>query len=60
MAADVAEQNPQDAYASNGWEIDLARRELRSQGVSVPIGSRAFEILEVLVRSGGELMTQGR
>ena len=29
---------------------------MRSRGVSVPIGSRAFEILEVLVRSGGELV----
>ena len=51
-------QSPRAVYASNGWEIDLARRELRSQGVSVPIGSRAFEILEVLVRSGGELVSK--
>jgi predicted ATPase/DNA-binding winged helix-turn-helix (wHTH) protein len=54
--ADVPEQNPRPVYASKGWEIDLNRRELRSRGVSVPIGSRAFEILEVLVRSGGELI----
>jgi predicted ATPase/DNA-binding winged helix-turn-helix (wHTH) protein len=56
----VAEQSPRAIYASNGWEIDLARRELRSRGVSVPIGSRAFEILEVLVRSGGELISKYR
>jgi predicted ATPase/DNA-binding winged helix-turn-helix (wHTH) protein len=51
---------PKDAlqlpYASDGWEIDLARRELRSRGVPVPLGSRAFEIVEVLVQSAGELI----
>jgi predicted ATPase/DNA-binding winged helix-turn-helix (wHTH) protein len=45
-------------YESDAWEIDLARRELRSDGVSVPIGSRAFEIVEALIRSGGELVTK--
>ena len=45
-------------YASNDWEIDLTRRELRSRGVSVPIGSRAFEILEVLVQASGELVNK--
>jgi len=45
-------------YASHGWEIDLARRELRSRGVPVPLGSRAFEIVEVLVQSGGELVNK--
>ncbi|WP_244443261.1 winged helix-turn-helix domain-containing protein [Bradyrhizobium sp. Ai1a-2] len=54
----MAGQHPRAVYASNGWEIDLARRELRSRGVSVPIGSRAFEILEVLVRAGGELVSK--
>jgi predicted ATPase/DNA-binding winged helix-turn-helix (wHTH) protein len=56
--ADVAEQSPRVVYASNGWEIDLTRRELRFRDVSVPIGSRAFEILEVLIRSGGELVNK--
>jgi predicted ATPase/DNA-binding winged helix-turn-helix (wHTH) protein len=51
----VTEQHP-PVDASKGWEIDLNRRELRCRGASVPIGSRAFEILEVLVRSGGELI----
>lgn len=54
----MAEPSPRSVYASNGWDIDLARRELRFQGVSVPIGSRAFEILEVLVRAGGELVNK--
>src|SRR5215471_8885555 len=46
-------------YVSGRWEIDLARRELRVRGVRVPLGSRAFEILELLIRSGGELVTKG-
>jgi predicted ATPase/DNA-binding winged helix-turn-helix (wHTH) protein len=41
-----------------GWEIDLSRRELRLQGIPVPLGSRAFEIIEVLVRAGGELVNK--
>jgi predicted ATPase/DNA-binding winged helix-turn-helix (wHTH) protein len=53
---------PKDAqqlqYAFDGWEIDLARRELRSRGVPVPLGSRAFEIIELLVRSAGELVNK--
>ncbi|MBR0727661.1 winged helix-turn-helix domain-containing protein [Bradyrhizobium japonicum] len=52
----MVEQGLRAVYESNGWEIDLAQRELRSRGVSVPIGSRTFEILEILVRSGGELV----
>ena len=42
----------------SGWEVDLAKRELRAHGVIVPIGSRAFEIIETLVRSAGELVTK--
>src|SRR5580658_9856133 len=44
--------------ASGECEVDLDRRELRLRGVAVPIGGRAFEILEVLVRSAGELVTK--
>lgn len=52
----MTERNPRPVEPSKGWEIDLNRRELRSRGASVPIGSRAFEILEVLVRSSGDLI----
>ena len=45
-------------YESGGWEVDLARRELRAHGIPVPIGGRAFEIIEVLVQSAGELVTK--
>jgi predicted ATPase/DNA-binding winged helix-turn-helix (wHTH) protein len=51
-------QGPRAVYGSNEWEIDLTRRELRFRGLSAPIGSRAFEILEVLVQSGGELVNK--
>ncbi|WP_426128835.1 ATP-binding protein [Pararhizobium sp. PWRC1-1] len=45
-------------FAFRGWEVDLARRELRSLGSVVPIGSRAFEIIETLLASAGELVTK--
>jgi non-specific serine/threonine protein kinase len=45
-------------YELGEWEVDLARRELRARGVPVPIGGRAFEIMEVLVQSARELVTK--
>jgi non-specific serine/threonine protein kinase len=45
-------------YQFGAWEVDLARRELRAQGTAVPIGGRAFEIIEVLVQSAGEVVTK--
>ena len=43
-------------YTSGDWDIDLAHRELRLRGVPNALGGRAFEIVEVLVRSAGELV----
>jgi predicted ATPase/DNA-binding winged helix-turn-helix (wHTH) protein len=48
----------QPIYASGECEIDLARRELRVLGSPVPVGGRAFEIIEVLAESAGELVTK--
>jgi predicted ATPase/DNA-binding winged helix-turn-helix (wHTH) protein len=45
-------------YACDQWEIDLSRRELRSRGIPVPLGGRAFEIVTVLVESATELVTK--
>lgn len=45
-------------YAADACEIYLARRELRVGGSSVPVGGRAFGIMEVLARSAGELVTK--
>ena len=55
---DVPAQQPRRVYESDEWEVDLARRELRARGAGVPIGNRAFEIIEVLVQSAGELVTK--
>src|SRR5215475_2078182 len=44
----------QPVYKSGAWEIDLARREMRLNGVPVDLGSRAFEIVEALVQSAGD------
>src|ERR1700692_1596462 len=55
---DVPAQQPRRVYESGEWGVDLARRELRARGAAVPIGNRAFEIIEVLVRSAGELVTK--
>lgn len=46
----------QSIFAMGECEIDLVRRELRVHGAAVPIGSRAFAILEVLTQSAGSLV----
>jgi predicted ATPase/DNA-binding winged helix-turn-helix (wHTH) protein len=43
-------------YKFGVWEIDLARREMRLNGIPTDVGSRAFEIIETLVQSAGELI----
>jgi predicted ATPase/DNA-binding winged helix-turn-helix (wHTH) protein len=54
----VSEASANLVYAHEQWEIDLGRRELRSRGVPVPLGGRAFEIVTVLVQSATELVTK--
>src|SRR5467141_31783 len=54
----VRAQGQRLVYELDEWEVDLARRELRARGVPVPIGGRAFEIVEILVESAGELVTK--
>src|SRR5215468_3702858 len=54
----VAPGHPKPIYASGDCEIDLARRELRILGSSVPVGGRAFEMIEVLAQSAGQLVTK--
>ncbi len=43
---------------SGSWEIDGSQRELRAHGRPVPIGSRAFAIIEKLVESGGQVVSR--
>ena len=45
-------------YESGQWQVHLGRRELLASGLAVPVGARAFEIIEVLVRSANELVTK--
>src|ERR1700720_3461653 len=56
--AGVFEASGNLVYAYEQWEIDLGRRELRSRGIPVPLGGRAFEIVTVLVKSATELVTK--
>jgi non-specific serine/threonine protein kinase len=54
----MPEQGRHLVYEFDGWELDLARRELRARGVPVPLGGRAFAIFAVLVESAGKLVTK--
>jgi predicted ATPase/DNA-binding winged helix-turn-helix (wHTH) protein len=45
-------------YASGDCEVDLDRRELRVLGAPEPLGSRAFDIIAVLVEAAGELVSK--
>src|SRR5580692_6883035 len=54
----MSEASANLVYAYEQWEIDLGRRELRSRGIPVPLGGRAFEIVTVLVQSATELVTK--
>src|SRR5580692_5643563 len=54
----MSEASANLVYAYEQWEIDLGRRELRSRGVPVPLGGRAFEVVTVLVQSATELVTK--
>jgi predicted ATPase/DNA-binding winged helix-turn-helix (wHTH) protein len=40
------------------FHVDLGTRELRRDGVAIPVGSRAFDILAVLAAAGGRLVTK--
>src|SRR6202163_3450280 len=56
--AGVSEASGNVVYACDQWEIDLGRRELRSRGIPVPLGGRAFEVITVLVQSASEFVTK--
>ena len=45
-------------YQAGSWEIDSDRKELRIGGTHAAIGSRAFEIVEKLAESAGQLVTK--
>jgi predicted ATPase/DNA-binding winged helix-turn-helix (wHTH) protein len=56
----MSEASANLVYVCDQWEIDLGRRELRSRGIPVPLGSRAFEVVTVLVQSASEFVTKDR
>jgi predicted ATPase/DNA-binding winged helix-turn-helix (wHTH) protein len=45
-------------FSCKDWVIDLNQRELRLAGSVVPVGGRAFDILEALVRSAGRPLSR--
>jgi predicted ATPase/DNA-binding winged helix-turn-helix (wHTH) protein len=53
----VPEHDQRPLYGAGKWQADLVRRELRREGVLVPLGGRAFDVLEILVRAEGALVT---
>src|ERR1700742_4224439 len=55
---EMSEANANLVYACDQWEIDLGRRELRSRGIPVPLGGRAFEVVTVLVQSASKFVTK--
>ena len=57
-AGEPPAQHTDLVYESGEWEIDLTQRELRARGAPVTLGSRAFEIIEALVESAGDLVTK--
>ncbi len=56
--AGVSEASANVVYACDQWEIDLGRRELRSRGIPVPLGGRAFELVAILAQSAAQLVTK--
>src|SRR5215475_1916694 len=49
---------PNLVYRCEPWEVDLGRRELRSRGTPIALGNRAFEVVEVLARARGQLVSK--
>ena len=54
----MSEASANLVYVCDQWEIDLGRHELRSRGIPVPLGGRAFEVVTVLVQSASEFVTK--
>jgi len=45
VAAVVSARDEPAVYEAGQWEIDIARRELRTGKFPVPVGGRAFEMI---------------
>ncbi len=53
----VAPEPEQATIAADGLEVDLARRQVRVQGEAVHLTPTEFDLLRLLVRNRGRLMT---
>jgi TolB-like protein len=49
---------PPDELSFGPFRLDLGQRELRRDGVRLPLGSRAFDILCVLATANGEIVSK--
>jgi non-specific serine/threonine protein kinase len=54
----VAASFGQPTFRSGDCEIDLAQRQIRIRGMSIPIGSRAFDIMAALVQAANDVVTR--
>ena len=56
--ASASAHDQAEVYQVGKSEVDLGQRVLRSQGRPIPLGSRAFAIIEVLSSAAGELVSK--
>ena len=54
----VPEDPPRSVVRFGDFELDLRSRELRKRGVRIALQERPLQVLEVLLRSPGELVTR--
>jgi predicted ATPase/DNA-binding winged helix-turn-helix (wHTH) protein len=54
----VQGEAPRLVYVCGEWTVDLAQRELRRRGVGILVGSRALDVLQVLMLSAGKVITK--
>jgi DNA-binding winged helix-turn-helix (wHTH) protein/TolB-like protein len=54
----MSEQNESLVYGFTGFRVDVARRQLLREGVPVPLTSRAFDTLLILIRHRGTTVSK--
>jgi predicted ATPase/DNA-binding winged helix-turn-helix (wHTH) protein len=54
----LAEEDGVEGYRFGELEIHVRRRELRVRGAVVPLGGRAFDIVQTLVEASGAIVTK--
>ncbi len=51
---------PRETFRFGQCEVSVAHRELRSDGLVVPVGDRVFDILVTLIRGRGSVISKNR